>query len=152
MYRELILKLSKDNELVKIQPPCPEKEIKRAENVVGYSFPRELTDFLREADGDRWLMMSAQEIIENIERNRKIYLPLFEEDYSKKEYIDKVDRFIFFASNGCGDYYCYRVDQSGIADESTIYIWEHEYLGEKCWKPVASHMAELITRYYNSEI
>ena len=42
MYKELILKLSEENGFVKINPPCPEKKIKRAEKAVGYTFPKEL--------------------------------------------------------------------------------------------------------------
>ncbi|MGM9657935.1 MAG: SMI1/KNR4 family protein [Eubacteriales bacterium] len=56
---------------------------------------------------------------------------------------------MFFAGNGCGDYYCYHADADGVIDEDAIYIWEHE---EYCWKKVASGMAELLTRYYRDEI
>lgn len=152
MYRELLLELTSENEWVKLQPPCLDREIERAEKVVGYPFPSELRALLKETNGDNWCLMSADAIIENVESNRAIWLPLFEEAYSKEEYIDKVDRFIFFATNGCGDYYCYRVDADGKPDETAIYIWEHEDLGEKCWKKVAGSMTEFITRYYNSEI
>lgn len=152
MYRELISELTKDNEWVKLQPPCPESEIARAEKVVGYSFPSQLRELLRETNGDKWCLMSVKSIIETVELNREIWLPMFEEDFSREEYVDKVDRFIFFATNGCGDYYCYRVGEDGIADESAIYIWEHEYLGEKCWKKVAGSMSDFIRRYYNGEI
>lgn len=153
MYRELIIDLTKENEWVDIQPPCPDSEIAKAQEVVGFPFPSELTALLQELNGDKWCILSAEEIIENVERNRNIFLPLFEDSFSKEEYTDRVDRFIFFATNGCGDYYCYRVQPDGISDESTIYIWEHEDLGEPCcWKPVASNMTEFITRYYQSEI
>lgn len=153
MYKELILKLSEGNGFVKINPPCPEKKIKRAEKAVGYPFPKELRELLLELDGDEWLLWSAKEIIENVELNRESWLPFFEENFSKEEYIDRVDRFIFFAGNGCGDYYCYRVRNDGVADESVIYIWEHEMIDEKCcWRAVASNMAEFITRYYKGEI
>lgn len=54
-----------------------------------------------------------------------------------------------FVGNGCGDYYCYHADSDGAIDETAIYIWEHE---ESSWKPVASGIAELITRYYHDEI
>lgn len=152
MYRELITELTKNNEFVKLQPPCPDGVIAEAEKVVGYPFPKELRALLRETNGDKWCLLSAEAMIENVQMNREIWLPLFEEDYSKEEYIDKVDRFIFFATNGCGDYYCYRVEADGVPDEDSIYIWEHEYLGEKCWKRVAGSMSEFITRYYNDEI
>lgn len=153
MYRELILELSKGNEYVKIQPPCPEYAISEAEKTVGYPFPQELKDLLREMNGDKWLFLSAEEIIENVRLNREIFLPLFEEDYSKDEYLERVDRFVFFATNGCGDYYCYRVCPTGVVDESIIYIWEHEYIGDSCcWKPVANSIKELIAKYCNDEI
>lgn len=152
MYKELILELTKENKWVKPQPPCSDKDIQKAEKVVGYPFPKELRELLKEINGDKWCLLSVKEIIDDVERNRKIWLPLFEEDYSKEEYVDKVDRFIFFAENGCGDYYCYRVDENGVPDETAIYIWEHEYLGEKCWKKVASNMTEFITLYYNDKI
>lgn len=153
MYKELVLELSKGNEWVKIQPPCPESVISEAEKVVGYSFPIELRNLLREMNGDGWLLLSAQQIIENVELNRKAFYPLFKEDFSIDAYKDRIDRFIFFAANGCGDYYCYRVSEDGIAYENAIYIWEHEYIGDECcWKKVADNLAECITRYYNLEI
>ena len=61
-------------------------------------------------------------------------------------------RFLFFAANGCGDYYCYRFSPNGAAEEP-LYIWEHESIGESCcWRPVARTLEELITRYYHDEI
>lgn len=153
MYRELISELSEWNEYVKIQPPCPENEIDYAEQVVGYTFPKELKDLLRELNGDKWLFLSAKEIAENVERNREFFLPFFEKNFSYEEYIERVDRFIFFATNGCGDYYCYSVSENGIPNENSIYIWEHEEIGEKCcWRLVATNMVEFITRYYKDEI
>lgn len=152
MYKELIARLSQGNKWVNIQPPCADSEINYAEKVVGYPFPRELRELLRELNGDGWCLLSAEEIIENVERNRAIWLPLFEEDYSRAQYIDQVDRFIFFATNGCGDYYGYRVGEDGIPSGTAVYIWEHEYLGEMCWKKVAGSLEEFIHRYYTGEI
>lgn len=152
MYVELIRELSQGNNYVKIQPPCPESEIDRAERAIGYPFPKELRALLRETDGDKWLLWSAKEIIDNVEINKDL-LPFFEQNFSREAYADRIERFIFFAGNGCGDLYCYRVSPEGIPDESVIYIWEHEDMGEKCcWRAVASNMSELITRYYNGEI
>lgn len=153
MYREWIAELAHDNPWVQIQPPCPESRIQDVEKVVGYPFPKELRELLLEMNGDHWLLMSAESILRNVELNREIFLPLFEEDFTKEAYMDRVDRFIYFATNGCGDYYCYRVTPDGIPDETTIYIWEHEYLGDPCcWKPVANNLREFITRYYHNEI
>lgn len=144
MYKELILGLTQDSEFVKIQPPCPENEIDNAEKAVGYPFPKELRAILRELNGDQYLLLSAKEIIENAKLNREI-----QEEYSNEEFAKELDRFIFFATNGCGDYYCYHADFDGFIDENAICIWEHE---EFRWKQVASNMTELITRYYNDEI
>ena len=153
MYKELIQKLSQGNKWVKIQPPCPDSQIKCAEMVTGYPFSEELKALLRETDGDGWCILSAKQIIENVEYNRENLLPIFLQDYSKKEYDERIGKFIFFATNGCGDYYCYRVQPNGVVNETTIYIWEHEMLYEKyCWRPVASCMEEFIVRYYKSEI
>ena len=144
MYRELISELSEWNEYVKIQPPCPESTIDCAEKIVGYPFPKELRALLQELDGDKFLLMSAKEIIEQAKLNKEI-----QEEYSDEEFAKDLDRFLFFATNGCGDYYCYLADSDGVLDENTIYIWKHE---EYCWKQVATNMVELITRYYSSEI
>ena len=153
MYQELIAELSQGNSFVHPQPPCPAHEMNRAEKAVGYPFPKELRDLLRELNGDHWLLLSADEIIKNVESNRAYYLPFFEMDLSREVYTERVDRFIFFATNGCGDYYGYRVAPDGVPDETAIYIWEHEEIGETCcWRKVAANMTEFITRYYQNEI
>lgn len=144
MYKELILKLTQDSELVKIQPPCPEDEIDSAEKTVGYPFPKELRVLLQELNGDKYLLLSAKEIADQAVLNRET-----QEMYSDEEFAKELDKFIFFATNGCGDYYCYCAGPDGIINETAIYIWEHE---EFCWKQVAANMSELITRYYNDEI
>ena len=115
MYRELILELTQDNEFVKIQPPCPEYEIDNVEKVVGYPLPKELRVLLQELNGDKYLLLSAKEIFENAKRNREI-----QEEYPDKEFAKKSDKFIFFATNGCGDYYCYHAYSDGVLDETAI--------------------------------
>lgn len=153
MFKELITELTRDHPWVSIQPPCGEAALLQAQEVVGFPFPPELNALLRELDGDQWCILSAKEIVENVQRNREIFLPMFLESFSREAYEQRVNRFIFFASNGCGDYYGYRVSQDQIVDDSTIYIWEHEDLGESCcWKPVASGMVDFLTKYYHSEI
>ena len=144
MYKELILGLMKDNEFIKIQPPCSEKEIDKAEKAVGYSFPGELRALLRELNGDKYLLLSAEEIAENAKLNREVM-----EENKGEDFVKDLDKLIFFAGNGCGDYWCYRADDNGTVDERVIYIWEHE---EYSLKQAAANMAELITRYYNGEI
>lgn len=100
---------------------------------------------LRETDGDRYFLLSAEEIINNTRSNREI----FPEFLTQDEFEEKVNRFIFFATNGCGDYYCYRILKNGDTDTSAIYIWEHELFEIR---KVATNITELISKYYNNEI
>ena len=148
MYKELILKLTQGNEFVKIQPPCSETEIGNAEKAVGYAFPKELKALLQELNGDKYLLLSAKEIIEQSKLNKEV-----QEMNSDEEFARELDKYLFFATNGCGDYYCYYADphysDGNILDEAIIYVWEHE---EYRLKQVATSMTELITRYYNDEI
>ena len=145
MYRELIEKLIEGHSWAKLQAPCSEKDITKAEKFVGFSFPEELKALLRETNGDRNFLLSAEEIISNTKNNREI----FPEFLEAEEYEEKVNRFVFFATNGCGDYYCYRVLANGETDASAIYIWEHELFEIR---EVAKDIAELITKYYNNEV
>lgn len=139
MYKELITEVSKGNEFVKIQPPCPGSEIDRVEKSFGYPLPKEVRALLSELNGDKFLLLSAEEIIDQIRLNKEML------SYYEEQGVEGVDRLLFFAGNGCGDYYCYRV-----GDENTIYMWEHEEM--KYDRKVAASMSEVITRYYNDEI
>ena len=89
--------------------------------------------------------MSTKEIIENVKLNRSIMAEYFEPD----EFLEKVDRHIFFATNGCGDYYCYRVLPNGETDTDAIYLWEHELFETHV---VAENMKDLIVKYYGGEV
>ncbi|MBQ5825122.1 MAG: SMI1/KNR4 family protein [Clostridia bacterium] len=145
MYKELIEKLTKNNQWAKVQEPCPEEVIRNAEEYVGFAFPEELKALLRETNGDHYFLLSAEEIISNTKNNREI----FPEFLETEEFEEKVNRFIFFATNGCGDYYCYRVLENSETDTSAIYIWEHELFEVR---EVAKDIADLITKYYNDEV
>ena len=145
MYHELIEELIRDNRWAKIQPPCPEEEIRKAEEIVGTAFPDELRALLREMNGDHWLLWPAEEIIRHVKSNREIYPEYLEPE----EYAEKIAPYLCFAGNGCGDCYCYRILPDGSADDSVILIWEHELFESR---PVARNMTELITRYYRDEI
>lgn len=145
MYRELIEKLTAENHWAKLQKPCPENEITKAEEYIGFKFPEELKVLLREINGDGWFLLSAEEIIGNVKTNREIFSEFLEAD----EFEEKVNPFVFFATNGCGDYYCYHVLENGETDSSAIYIWEHELFETR---EVAKNIADLITKYYNDEV
>lgn len=153
MYRELVTGYLKDNEFINIQPPCPEDKITEAEKASGLVFPDDLKDLLREMDGDKWLLFSAQEIVDTNRSVREDFCTLFTEDSDIGQYRTRIDSFLFFATNGCGDYYCYRICEDGTADPGTVYIWNHEDIGEECcWKKVADSLKECIVRYYDGEI
>ena len=145
MYRELIGSLIDGHQWAKLQPPCSENTIKMAENCVGFSFPQELKALLRETNGDHWLLLSAEQIIHHVKTNREIYPEYLEPD----EFEEKVNRFVPFATNGCGDYYGYRILENGDTDASSIYIWEHELIEIR---EAAKDIADLITKYYNNEV
>lgn len=145
MYRELIAEAIKNNNWAKLQEPCPEKEIENAEKYVGFAFPEELKALLRETNGDHWFLLSVDEIIDNVKRNREILAEYLEPD----EFEENVNRNIYFATNGCGDYYCYHILDDGTVDTSAIYIWEHELFEIR---KVAKDIPNLIAKYYNDEI
>lgn len=73
MYRELIEKLTAGNQWAKVQEPCPEEEIQKAEEYVGFTFPEELKALLRETNGDHWFLLSAERIISHVRENREIF-------------------------------------------------------------------------------
>lgn len=145
MYRELIGNLIEGHDWAKLQEPCSEHEISMTEQYVGFAFPDELKTLLRETNGDHWFLLSAEEIINHVKTIREIFPEYLEPD----EFEEKVNRYVFFATNGCGDYYCYRVLPNGKTDTSAIYIWEHELFEIR---EVAKDIADLITKYYNDEV
>ncbi len=138
MFRELIADCSRNCKYVRLQEPATIEQIKLAEREIGCSFPAELISLLEEFNGDKWLFFSIDEIINTIKTVREA----FEEDYHG------IENHLFFAGNGCGDYYCYEI-LDGKADITSIYMWEHET--NERYK-VASNITELIKRYYNDEI
>lgn len=139
MYRELVVECSEGRARVQIQEPATLSEIQGAEKVVGYNFPEELKKLLLEMNGDKWLLFSTDQIIERVSLIREYLLECYED----------IEQHIFFAGNGCGDYYCYNVSPEGTVDTSAIHIWLHE---DNETRMVAKDMEELIRRYYNSEI
>lgn len=144
MYRELIANAAKNFEYWALQPSCLESEIAKAEAYIGHRFPDELRALLRETNGDRFLLLSADEMVEHVRINREVLAENLDEDvYAETE------NFIFFATNGIGDYYCYKTLDNGDTDESAIYIWEHETFE---YHKVATDLAELIIKYYNDEV
>lgn len=137
MYFELIQKYMKENQWVRPQAPAGSAQIQEAEKALQCSFPKELKQLFSEMDGDRWLLFSIEQMIENNQ--------IYREDSDGKD----AGRFLFFGTNGCGDNYGYRVLPDGAVDSSAVYRLDHE-TGEEI--PVAADIYDLIRRYYNNEI
>ena len=138
MYRELIEKYLKENPYIKIADGASEKQIEDAEKTVGIAFPKELKELLREMNGDRWLIFSTEELIKTNQGAKEAFSGVY----------DGIEDHLFLAGNGCGDYYCYEISD-GRADENALYMWCHE---DNETKKAAGSLAELIEKYYNSEI
>ncbi len=139
MYREQILSYAKANEFVKPRPGADLNAIQKAETAISCTFPDALRSLLSEMDGDGYLFFSAEEMAETNTRVRAA----LGEDY------EGLDFLLFFAGNGCGDYYCYRILPTGETDPNTICIWLHEDNETIC---VAHSLTELIDRYFGDEI
>lgn len=137
MYTDLILQYANSNEFVRPQPPATNMDICQAEKTLGIAFPSELRSLLSEMDGEKYLFYSVKEIVEVNSSLRNAF-----EDYTD------LSCFLMFAGNGCGDYYCYRIDNSKV-QPFPIYIWEHESFQSKS---VADNLSELIRLYYQDKI
>ncbi len=145
MYRELLTPYFKENLYASLQEPCPEAQIRKAEQAVGLPFPKELKDLLCETNGDHWLLLSADEIAENACLNRKCFE---EAEEDEKALWEPLNHLLLFAANGCGDYYGYLFSDDGSAKPG-IYMWEHE---DFQYKKVAKDIVDLIKKYYNNEV
>ena len=146
MYRELLAQYIENHDYAELQEPCPEAEIEKAEQFLGFPFPDALKNLLRETNGDRWFLLSAAQIMEIAALHREYLSDCFDDP---EEFLEKVGRHIFFATNGCGDYYGYRILPNGEADTSALYIWEHETFEHQI---VAENIPDLITKYYTNKI
>lgn len=149
-YKKLLIKLTKKIKWVKLGEPCSIEKLNAAQSKVGLTFPEELKNLLLEVDGDGgWLLMSAEEIVENRVDMRQDWSPFFKEN----NYVGDPDGFLLFAQNGCGDYYGYQIKNDGTVDQTAIYMWNHEEIGEEtCYHKVASNLTEFIKLYYKDKI
>jgi hypothetical protein len=115
MYKELFKTASQTNLYIKIEAPAKPKSIKIAEVKLKCSFPEDLKAYLTEIDGDGDLFLSVERIVTE---NLSIRAAL-------AECYPDLDQYLFFAGNGCGDYYGYRLS-NGHAPNNEIILWEHE--------------------------
>lgn len=133
LYKELIGK----HDYIKPNPPATQKQIFDVEKSLGNKLPADLKELLLKMNGDNWLIFSAEQIIETNLSARKL------------EYCMPLDCLLFFAGNGCGDYYGYPITpQDGVRDDN-VFMWDHEY-DNRIWK--ANNLEDTIKKYYNDEI
>ena len=138
MYRELIEKQAEKNQYIHPHDGATEKEIAKAEKEMKVKFPEELRTLLSEMNGDGYLFLSTEKIVEYNKEKREIL----------GEVYDGLDKLLFFGENGCGDHYSYLIDGK-TAVEGNIVFWEHE---TNEYRTVAKNLTELIERYFNDEI
>ena len=136
-WKELYETISEVHENVNAHGGASAEDLLFAEKRLNVKFPEELCALLSEVDGDDWFLLSVGQILETnfeIRKSFDFYMPL--------------DGLLFFAQNGCGDYYGYPVTGQGVND-GRIYFWDHE-TDDRVWK--TSGLEETIVKYYNSEI
>ena len=142
MYIEILQQYMANFEGLKFQPAVAEDDITEAEMRLNILFPNELKNLLCEINGDNFLLWSLDQMIkENLElrsMNPKIVEP---------ERFD-FSNFLFFATNGCGDYYGYKVENGKILSTS-IFVFDHE---EYVARFVAANVLQLIELYYTDRI
>jgi len=138
MWLELIRKHMSNNKF--IAPKCGANlsKIQNAEKKLGVLFPRELKNLLLAVNGDQYLLLSIDQIIEDNNLMRE----------SLSEYYDGLDELLFIAGNGCGDYYAYII-QDGKISSNQIVRWEHE-TNERV--VIATGLVEMIEKYYSDQI
>lgn len=138
MYIDLLNQYAQRIESAKPQPAATEQEVHEAEKKLNLLFPDELKAFLYETNGDNFLCLSIDRIIEeNLRLRKDIDSDLFD-----------LSKLLFIATNGCGDYYGYQIE-NGTIQSTSIYIWDHEDFEARM---VASNIADLIKLYYQDQI
>ncbi len=138
MYKELIEGHLPNNEFIRPQPPAAPEQIEKAEVELGCAFPGELRELLSEVNGDRYLCFSCREIVETNKSVREALAGCY----------DGLEKLLFVAQNGCGDYYGYEIRDGGCVS-GRIVLWTHE---TNKTRTAAKSLAEMITRYYADEI
>ena len=136
MWKSKILELNKDNPFSKLNHPATEAQISEVSLKLKVKIPDELEALLKEVNGDGDTFLSTEQIIrDNLSlREMEDFMPL--------------DVLLFFAENGCGDYFGYAIRKNGEIDNN-IFMWDHESDSRK-W--VAQGLDQFIERRKNEEI
>lgn len=136
-WKTLLEQFTQDNPYMKLNPPATEQQILEIEEKLQVRLPPDLKELLGETNGDDYLLLSAAHIIEDnlMMREMHCFMPL--------------DCLLFFAGNGCGDYYGFPITREDGVRDDNVYIWCHEN-DNRQW--VAGSLEQTILRYYNNEI
>jgi len=134
MWIEKIKEYSKYSRYINIKPSATDDEIQKLISSLG-EIPNELIALLKELNGDDNVLFSVDQII------------TYNTDLRKLSFYMPLDCLLFFAGNGCGDYYGYQIRKEGIT--SNIFLWDHEY-DNRTW--LAQGIDEFITKYCNNQI
>ncbi|MEL7622700.1 MAG: SMI1/KNR4 family protein [Clostridiales bacterium] len=133
LYKGLTSKL----DYIKPNPPAAQQQILDAEKLLGNELPADLKELLLAMNGDGCFIFSVEQIVDTNLSARKF------------DWCMPLDCLLFFADNGCGDYYGYPITpQDGVRDDN-VFMWEHEY-DNRIWK--ANNLEDTIKKFYNDEI
>lgn len=133
LYKEL----TDRHNYINPNPPATHKQLTAAEETLLLKLPSDIKDLLGEMNGDGWFVFSTEQIVETNLSLRKLdcFMPL--------------DCMLFFAGNGCGDYYGFPITREDGVRDDNVFMWEHEN-DSRVWK--ASGVEDAIKKYYNDEI
>ena len=134
MWLEKVEAIVRMNRFARVMPPAEDHEIKKLFDMFG-DVPSDLIALLKEANGDGDILLSVDQIIETNLTNSQLdfYMPL--------------DCILFFARNGCGDYYGYGISKA--KEFTKIYFWDHESDDRTC---VCGYLEQLLDSYLKGEI
>lgn len=136
MWRVKILELNRDNPFATLNPPATETQLSNISSTFKLTVPDELEALLKEVNGDGSTFLSTELIIKDNLSLRKL------------DWCMPLDVFLFFAENGCGDYFGYSIKKNGEIDNN-IFMWDHES-DSRNW--VSNGLAHFIERRKNNEI
>ncbi len=142
MYIELLKQYAANIDSLKIQPAVTGDAIHEAEVGLDILFPNELKELLCETNGDNYFLLPLEFIIKDNLDFRSMNPEIIEPE------LFDFSEFLFFATNGCGDYYGYKIEY-GIIGSTSIFVFDHE---EYTARVVAADIAELIKLYYQDQI
>lgn len=136
-WQTLTAELKQKHDCIKINPPATRQQIDVVEKKLGVALPAELIAFLSEMNGDGWFVFSTDQLVETNLSCRDLhacFMPL--------------DCLVFFAGNGCGDYFGFPVTREEVRSDR-VFLWDHE-TDDRVWK--ANGLEDAIRKYYNDEI